>query len=331
MEEVRWGIIGVGDVCEVKSGPAFQQVKDSRLIAVMRRDGVKAADFAQRHHVPKWYDDADKLINDPEVNAIYIATPPNVHEYYTAKAAAAGKPVYVEKPMARNYQECERMVEQCAKRKVPLFIAYYRRRLPNYLKIQSLLAEKAIGDIRYVSITLNKTMEPDIVGAAGQVGNWRTDPEIAGGGYFFDLASHQLDILDFLLGPIEQAHGYASNQAGLYRGEDITTGSWYHKSGVMGQGTWCFATGKSADEETIMIIGSKGHIAFSCFGDQSMTLTVDGKEPVNFEFDIPVNIQQPLIESIVGELTNNGGTCPSKGDSAVRTGWVMDQICKRVD
>ena len=105
-KEIAWGIIGVGDVCEIKSGPAFNSIEGSKLVAVMRRNAALAQDYAQRHSVPKWYDDADALINDPEINAIYIATPPDTHQFYTLKAAKAHKIVYVEKPMARNYKEC---------------------------------------------------------------------------------------------------------------------------------------------------------------------------------------------------------------------------------
>src|SRR5690554_1696255 len=133
--EVRWGIIGVGNVCEVKSAPAMNIIPNSRLVAVMRRNGEKAKAYAERHGVSQWYDNADDLINDPEVNAIYIATPPNAHAALTQKAAQAGKPVYVEKPMARTYQECMDMVKICEKAQVPLFVAYYRRALPNFLKI----------------------------------------------------------------------------------------------------------------------------------------------------------------------------------------------------
>ena len=134
-KEIRWGIIGVGDVCEVKSAPAMNLIEGSKLVAVMRRDAQKAADYALRHGVPKWYDDADTLINDPEVNAIYIATPPGAHEIFTLKAAAANKPVYVEKPMARTYDECLNMIKACESAQVPLFTAYYRRMLPNCLNI----------------------------------------------------------------------------------------------------------------------------------------------------------------------------------------------------
>ncbi len=329
LTEVRWGIIGVGDVCEVKSAPAMNLIKGSKLVAVMRRDGDKAKDFAQRHGVPKWYNDADQLINDPEVNAIYIATPPDSHETYTIKAANAGKPVYVEKPMARTHTECLSMVEACQKSNVPLFTAYYRRSLPNILKIKSLLQEKAIGEIRYVTITLNKTIQPDIVRASKRNNNWRVDPEIAGGGYFFDLASHQLDILDFLLGPIKEASGFATNHANAYTAEDIVVGSFHFENGVMGNASWCFTTSTISSKEVITIIGSRGQISFGCFGNHSVTLEIEGKEKQTMMFDIPKHIQQPLIQTIVDELLGKG-ECASTGVSGARTSKVMDLLCKRI-
>src|SRR5688500_7382014 len=105
---VRWGIIGCGDVCEVKSGPAFSKIANSSLVAVMRRDADKAKDYATRHGVPKFYTDAQQLINDPEVNAVYIATPPAQHEEYAIQSMQTGKPVYVEKPIALNAAACLR-------------------------------------------------------------------------------------------------------------------------------------------------------------------------------------------------------------------------------
>ena len=329
LSEVRWGIIGVGDVCEVKSAPAMNLVEGSKLVAVMRRNGEKAKDYADRHHIPKWYDDADQLIHDPEVNAIYIATPPDSHEKFTILAAKAGKPVYVEKPMARNHAECLSMVEACRAANVPLFVAYYRRQLPNILKIQSLLKEKAIGDIRFVNIALNKTLQPDIVGASHSADNWRIVPGIAGGGYFFDLASHQLDMLDFLFGPILNAHGIATNQAHRYSAEDIVAGTFQFENGLVGQGNWCFTTSKVSDKEVATIVGSKGQISFPFFGDHSVTLEVEGKEKQVIRFDIPKHIQQPLIQTIVDELLGKG-SCPSTGISAARTNRVMEQICHRI-
>ncbi|MFH1000128.1 MAG: Gfo/Idh/MocA family oxidoreductase, partial [Bacteroidota bacterium] len=100
MKEIKWGILGCGNVTEVKSGPAFQQIKGSEIVAVMRRDAAKAADYALRHGVNIWYSNAEELIADEKVNAVYIATPPDTHAFYTLKALEAGKTVYVEKPMA---------------------------------------------------------------------------------------------------------------------------------------------------------------------------------------------------------------------------------------
>jgi predicted dehydrogenase len=329
LSEVRWGIIGVGDVCEVKSGPAFNLIENSRLVAVMRRNGQKAEDYAKRHGVPKWYDDADKLIQDPDINAVYIATPPGSHAEYTAKAATAGKPVYVEKPMARSYAECLEMIDICKKAEVPLFVAYYRRMLPNFLKIKELVEEGAIGDIRLVDIKLFKTLKPDIVGASNNADNWRVFPEIAGGGYFYDLASHQLDFLDYLFGPVVDAKGIAHNQAGLYPAEDIVTGSFYFKNGVFGQGSWCFTTSEVSNLEKTTIIGSEGQISFAYFGDGSVTLEVDGNDKEIIQFVLPRHIQMPLINTIVDELLGNG-QCPSTGVSGSRTNWVMGKLCHHV-
>ncbi len=321
-KEVRWGIIGVGDVCEVKSAPAMNLIEGSKLVAVMRRNGQKAQDYARRHGVPKWYDDADALINDPEVNAIYIATPPNAHEFFTLKAAKAKKPIYVEKPMARTYDECSIMIKACETADVPLFTAFYRRMLPNFLKVKSLLEEDVIGDVRYVNIMLNKSIQPMMLGAHIQTDNWRVNPDIAGGGYFFDLASHQLDIMDFLFGPIKDAHGFKHNQAHLYPAEDIVMGSFYFDNGIIGSGNWCFTTSTVSEIDKTTIVGSKGQISFPFFGDNTVTLELEGQEKEVMHFEMPKHIQQPLIQTIVDELLGNG-TCPSTGVTGARTNRVM--------
>lgn len=316
-KEVRWGIIGCGDVTEVKSGPGFQLAENSKLVAVMRRNGELAKDYAERHHVPKWYDDAAALINDPEVDAVYIATPPAFHKEYTILAAKAGKPVYVEKPMARNYQECLEMIEACKQAEVPLFVAYYRRALPRFLKIKELIDSGVLGDIRFV-----RTMQYQPVLKDDQA--WRVQPELAGGGLFLDLASHTLDILDFLLGPIKEAKGFASNQNDSYQAEDIVTGAYLFESGVHGTGTWCFSAHDHIDENEI--VGSKGKITFATFGNGPIRLTT-GESTEDWVIENTRHIQQHLIQLMVDELTGKG-TSPSTGVSGARTNWVMDQLIK---
>lgn len=323
--QINWGIIGVGDVCEIKSGPAFNTIEGSRLVAVMRRDTALAKDYADRHHVPRWYDDADALIHDPEVNAVYIATPPHVHPEYTFKVAGAGKPVYVEKPMAKTHKECIEMNDACHKAHVPLYVAYYRRALPNILAVKEWVHDGTIGSIRFVDIQVHKSLKADMVGGAQGKQNWRTDPEIAGGGYFHDLACHQLDVMDFIFGPIVRASGYHLNQAGIYKADDLVLGQFQFEDGMPGQGSWCFNVDDHATKEETTIYGSKGTIRFSHFGDHTVTVHLEGHEPTIHKFEIPKNIQRPLIQSIVNDLAG-AGTCPSTGVSAARTARVMEWI-----
>lgn len=320
MQTIRWGIIGCGNVTEVKSGPGFQKANNSSLVAVMRRTGELAKDYAQRHGVPKWYDDAQALIYDPEVDAVYIATPPAFHKEYTVLVAQAGKPVYVEKPMALNFEECQEMIKACRSAGVSLFVAYYRRALSRFLKVKELVEAQAIGDIRFVTITLYQPVRQEELDPANLP--WRVIPEIAGGGRFVDLASHMLDFLDYVLGPIRSVQGFAANQAKYYPAEDIVTGTFVFESGVQGVGTWCFT---SFDElDLTEIVGSEGKISYSTYGADPVILTTrDGV--TEFSSEYPPHIQQPLIQTVVDELTGVG-RCPSTGESAARTTWVMDQI-----
>ena len=320
MDDVRWGIIGCGDVTEEKSGPALQKIAGSSLVAVMRRNGGLAEDYARRHHVPKWYDDAQALIRDPDVNAIYVATPPSSHREYTLMAAAAGKPVYVEKPMARYYQECLDMIDACQQQRVPLFVAYYRRALPRFLKIKALIAEGAIGQVRFVQIQFYQVARADVL--KGEHLPWRVLPDIAGGGLFVDLASHQLDFLDFLFGPIVVVEGFASNQAGLYPAEDIVSGAFRFENGVHGAGVWAFNVYK--DEDRTEIVGSKGRIVYETFSEAPILLETARGE-TQFAISNPRHIQQPLLQTVVDALMGKG-QCPSTGESAARTTWVMEQM-----
>lgn len=323
MSTIRWGIIGCGDVTEVKSGPALQKASGSALVAVMRRNGALAADYARRHGVPRWTDDAQALIDDPQVNAVYVATPPSTHRHYTLLAAAAGKPVYVEKPMAMNYGECVEMVDACRAAGVPLFVAYYRRALPRFVKVKDLLDAGAVGDVRFVSIVLAQPVQPQELEPDNLP--WRVLPEIAGGGRFVDLASHTLDLLDYVLGPIRAAQGFAGNQAGLYLAEDIVSGSFVFQSGVQGAGVWCFSAYDDLDR--VEITGSRGKLSFSTFGADDPVQLVNAEGITEFRIAHPPHVQQPLIQTLVDELLGIG-VCPSTGESGARTTRVMDAILR---
>lgn len=323
LDQIAWGIIGCGDVTEVKSGPALRNVEHSRVASVMRRNGELAADYARRHGIDHWTDNSNELIDHPDVNAIYIATPPASHRYYCLKAAAAGKPVYVEKPMAISYEECEEMVQACAAENVALYVAYYRRSLPKYLEVKQFLESGHLGEIQSVTIRLHQpASNADKEGSD----NWRVNPRIAGAGYFFDLGSHIFDLLQYFLGPIVKANGVASNLGGFYEAEDQVSCSFQFESGVTGSGNFNFNADKLRDETTI--IGTSGTIVYPHFNEDEVIVETAGKIET-LSTPNPVHIQQPLIQTIIDELRGLG-ECPSKGESAIRTSWVLDRILGRI-
>jgi len=316
---IRWGIIGCGAVTEVKSGPAYQKTAGFELAAVMRRNLELAKSYAQRHKVPKFSDDAAEIINDDNIDAIYIATPPDSHKHYALMVAKAGKPCCIEKPLASTYEESLAIEQAFKEAKVPLFVAYYRRSLPRFNKVKSLLESGAIGQIRHVSWQLNKPA--NALDLSGQY-NWRTDKSIAVGGYFDDLASHGLDLFSFLLGDFQKVNGITTNQQGLYSAFDAVSACWQHENGVTGTGSWNF--GAAARQDNVTIVGSEGELNFSVFDEMPIVLT-QGKSSESFIIENPENIQLYHVANIYQQLVN-GQQHPSNGNSALHISWVMDKI-----
>jgi predicted dehydrogenase len=325
IENINWGIIGCGDVTEVKSGPAFNKVPQSKLFAVMRRDASKAADYARRHGVPTWYDDASKLINDPAVNAIYIATPPVNHEAYTMAALQAGKPVYVEKPMALDAASARRMQEAADSSGVKFTVAHYRREMPLFKKIKALLEEHAIGDVRFVNLQM---LQPDNSAMITKTPtNWRVDPAVSGGGLFHDLAPHQLDLMIYFFGEVTKAQGIATNQANLYQADDFVSGTLQFKNNVVFTGTWCFSVPPAFAIDSCEIIGSKGKLTFSIFKMDHLTLNLNGTETL-FTFDPLPHVQQPMIEQVVQYFLDKAPN-PCTASDGVEVMRLMDAFTKQ--
>ena len=315
--DVRWGIIGCGDVTEVKSGPGFQKAAGSSLVAVMRRNRAKAEDYAQRHGVPRAYSDADALIGDPEVDAVYIATTPSSHCELALKVAAAGKPCLVEKPMAMNHRECERMLAAFDRAAVPLWVAYYRRALPRFLLVRDLLRSGAIGRATSTQVRITT---PLAVGDAAL--GWRFNPDVAGAGPFLDLASHCLDLVDFFFGPIAMVVGHSARTGdSAYGAEDVTAASFLINNDMVGTGLWNFNADRTEDE--IVIVGTDGELITPVLTDGDVVVKREGRSIVH-PVRNPPHVHQPLIQTIVDEL-HGRGHCASTGRSGARTSRVMDQ------
>jgi predicted dehydrogenase len=282
----------------------------------MRRNRELAADYARRHGVPRWYDDADALIHDKDVDAVYIATPPGSHMAYALRVVAAGKPAYVEKPMARSHAECQTMVRAFADKRLPLFVAYYRRALPRFVKTRELVESGRLGTVTAVHYRYARPEHRNV----RQPLPWRLIAEQSGGGLFLDLGSHTLDVLDFILGPLQAVAGRAANLASDYDVEDRVTLTFATSGGAVGEASWNFAA--STTEDLIEIVGTDGRLQLSTFGNEPVEWH-DGDTTERFDLPNPPHIQQPLIQTITDELSGHG-RCPSTGESAARTSAVMD-------
>ena len=323
MKQINWGFIGCGEVTEKKSGPAFNEVEGSQVVAVMSRSENKARSYAERHHVRKWYTDASELIEDPDVNAVYIATPPSSHATFAIMAMRAGKPCYIEKPLAASYNDCIRINRISEQTGVPCFVAYYRRYLPYFQKVKEIIESGTIGNV--VNVQVRFSVPPrDLDFQSGKEMPWRLQPDIAGGGYFYDLAPHQIDLLQNLFGVIARAHGYPANRAHLYQAEDTLSACFFFESGIPGSGSWCFVGHESAKEDCIEVIGEKGSLSFSVFTYQPIeVITSEGKNLITVPN--PPYVQLPLIKSVIQHLQGIG-KCDCTSVSATAVNWVLDRV-----
>jgi predicted dehydrogenase len=326
MHQVNWGIIGCGNVTELKSGPAFGKVNGSKIVAVMRRDGEKAKDYAKRHHIPKWYSHADELISDPGVNAVYIATPPSSHAEYAIRALEHGKIAYVEKPMAASYKECTDMHSASIRTSLPIYVAYYRRFLPYFIQVKKILDDRLLGELLYVKVDFHIPPRMEDFNTADLP--WRVLPEIAGAGYFYDLASHQIDLFDWFFGKVREVSGSRFNRRGLYAAEDLVYGQIVYESGLPLTGSWCFTADESQNTDIIRIFGTNATLEFSTFAFTPIRLI--SKEGITeYLPSNPENIQYWFIKNMVEELLGLRPIAPNS-ESAMHTNWIMDKILGRI-
>jgi len=321
---IKWGMIGAGDVTEVKSGPAFKKIAGSDLVAVMRRNEEKVKDYAQRHGIAKWYTDAGALIADEEVQAIYIATPPDSHFQYAMMALKAGKAIYVEKPMTLTVKEAQQLSDEVQLREGKLVVAHYRREQPYFKKIKALLQTGEIGEPRFVLLQLFKRALGTEELADPKM-RWRLDAAQSGGGLFHDLAPHQIDLMVYFFGGIQKSMGIAVNQSKQYDADDVVSGQLLFKNNVVFNGAWAFNTNEEVDRCTIF--GSTGTISFSFFNYEPIVLThTTGTQ--SFAFEPLQHVQQPMIEATVAYFRGEGKN-PCDVDDGVAIMGVLDSFIKK--
>lgn len=315
MKVINFGIIGCGDVTEKKSGPAFQKVEGSNLLAVMRRNEEKLIDYAKRHNVPKYSTDYLELLKDENIDAIYIATPPNKHHFYTLEAAKYGKAVYVEKPMATSVAECEEMIQVCKDYNVPLFVAYYRREQEKFKKAKEIIDSNEIGEIKsfnYIYTSKTPTIDPNR--------SWLLSKDIAGGGMLYDIGSHMIDILIYLFGEVEMATGISNNQNEDFKVNDVTSGIIKFKNNIQGSIQLSFNGSERRDE--LVLIGSKGTLKLSIMSNDNLTIIKDDKT-YEISFLDMEHVQLPYIKKVVDTLLGKDNY-DSSGIYGLRTQEILE-------
>ena len=316
--ELKYGIIGCGDVVERKSGPSIQLAERSEIAGAMRRDREKARSYAEANHVPIWSDDAQDVIEHADVNIVYVATPPSSHLEYVLAAGRAGKHVLCEKPMALNVGQCDEMIRACDEAGVELFVAYYRRFWPNLRAMKAILAEGRIGR------AVQAYIEMGIPVAYGEA-RWHETPEISGGGHFVDVGSHRLDAMVFLLGDVEEARGVATTFDEGVRVEQTISLTVKFSSGAQLSATGDYYSGRKLD--AFRIVGTQGAIVAEQFDGVRFTVeTEQGSEAL--AFDKPPAPHLGLMRHIEAVVLD-GATNEASGRDGRMTDLILDRALRK--
>ena len=311
---IRWGIIGAGNVAEFKSGPALMQAPGSTVVAVMRREAEKARDFALRHGVPRWYTDVDALLADPEVDAVYVASPHHLHLAHVTRAAQAGKAILCEKPVGTSTAEAQAAVAVCRAASVSLSVAYYRRYWPVVQEMHRLLADGAIGEVVQARVQLADQYVPDPQRA------WLTEPEQAGGGALANAGSHWIDLIRYLLGDVVEVTAACSEHFGGFRTEDTIGAQMRMATEALVSLNVTLCSPAAVNE--FDIAGTGGRLFAGPLSDGRLVLQRGAREPEELRFTRTGAAHLELVTEIVRSLAA-GETSPVPGEEAVVVWQIM--------
>lgn len=339
-KKIKWGIIGLGDVCQIKSGPAFYKCEGSELVAVMRRTPGKAKEYAATK-VPGGkcvgYDNIDEFLNHPDLDAVYVSTRPGTHLGICKKVAKAGKACYVEKPVGRCAQETQEIVKVFEHSHLKLYTAYISRAYDRTQKVRALLAEGVIGD-KIVNVSYKLIGSGGARDITGPSLPWRLDPEQSGGGLIMDVGCHLLDRVDYFCGPLINVKGFAENK----NSPNVPVEDYVHLTTELGESSWAaLPSGKGAKIECtwdfspkdadpmdeLVICGPKGSLKMAGMSADGPVRVYNEKGVLQSEytFDMPEHTAQGLIQAVTNDLLGKEkSSFLSYGDNAIRTQKVID-------
>ena len=298
MKQLRWGLIGCGDIAQKRIAPALRDSASCELVAVNRAQSELAASFAKQFGARRWYLDWRKLVLDEEIDAVYIATPVHLHAEQAIAAAQAGKHVLCEKPMAMNVLECDQMIDASRNNKVKLGVAYYRHFYPVVERIKAIIKSGEIGTPVLAQINAFEWFNPD----ADNPRSWLLKKELAGGGPMFDFGCHRIEVLTNIFGPITEVRSITANVLFDREVEDTASALFRFERGTCGVLSVSHAAVESKD--SVNIFGSLGSIRVSILNEGK--IRVVGKLGERYEAHPPAaNLHAPLIEDFVQAVSTD--------------------------
>ena len=304
--QLNWIVLGIGDIATRRVIPAIQAEPRSTLYGLVTRDPAKAAPYHTRVFAT-----LDEALTDPKVDAVYVGTPVFLHAPQTIQSLRAGKHVLCEKPMAMNEAEARAMLQAADSSGKTFGVAYYRRCYPKVQRAKQLLAAGAIGKPVVAELTCHAWFD----GEGSR--SWLVDPAKAGGGPLFDIASHRIDVLNFLFGEPQRVSGQLSNVVHHYAVEDNATVMIEYADGVRSVVDVRWHSKIVRDE--CRIRGTEGEIEMSPLNGPELTYP-GGKE------NLPphANLHYPMIENFVDAVEGKAPLLAS-GASSFWTDWVTER------
>jgi len=296
--KLRWGLIGCGDIARKRVAPALRDSTGCELVAVARHQAHLAESFANQFGAAKWYSNWEGLLDDAEIDAVYVATPVHLHESQAVAVAQSGKHVLCEKPMAMNVVECDRMIEACRANNVRLGIAYYRHFYPAILRMRSLIESGEIGTRIVAQVNAFEWFDP----AADHPRAWLLKQKLAGGGPMFDFGCHRIEVLMHLFGEPKEIRGITSNALFTREVEDTATAIFRFASGACATLTVSHAANEPQD--TLQVFGSAGSVHVASLNEGTLRIVTEKGERIE-ALPPAENLHKPLIEDFVTAVINN--------------------------
>lgn len=314
-QTIRWGVIGAGNVFEFKSGPALYQTPNSELVGVTRTNAEKAKATAERHGAKFWYTDPESLISNPEINAVYIASPHYLHPEHVALAARAKKIVLCEKPVGVSVAQAQACVDVCKSNNVPLTVAYYRRYWDISQAILKFLRDGAIGEV-----VMARAQITDLFTGDNERG-WLLSREKSGGDALANAGAHWVDLFRYWLGEVADVMAYCSSKFSGFETDDTTLTEMRMRTGALASVMVSRRTPVSTNQ--VDIFGTAGRLYSESLVDGKLILYRKGRDPETLTYPRIGVMHAELIAELVPRMLR-GEVSPLPGEEAVAVWRVME-------